>query len=246
MNRAAPLCALLVSLAPGCASVPQPARQRVGVHAISGTANAQSRGAHHQQSGGGFDWDFNNGEGLIAGARLTVVIGADTAIEPDLRENYGLYGLSVGGGRVGRLTSLEGGLSTINSDASTLGPWLRLTVGAMQVVRVGVTLGPEAPLFLQNFAELHARLLLHTYGLPLELKLGYAAANRTLFIARPDRGDPFADDDQFVPSDAADGERAGAVLCGEIVWRGPHLGLLGKFAMGDVDVAQLGVFYDFE
>lgn len=236
-------CALLLVVLVGCATVPQPKRTRIEVHAISGTANAASRNAHQRQLGGGARWSYNDGAGLVAQVQLTCMAGSDLAVEPRLRETYALVGVSAGGGRVGRLTSLEGGLSTINAESETLSPWLRMTIGSMPLLRVGMTLGAEDPLFLSNFIHLHGRLLLQTHGLPVELQVGIASANRYLLIESPNA---FNDSDQLEQSDSGDGDRSGVVLTGEVVWRGPIIGLRGLFAMGDVDVAQLGVFYDFE
>lgn len=228
--RVAVLIGLLVLV--GCGGAPQPERNRLAVHAVSGTdrsAGFDTGLVRHRRSGGQAVYEYNNGQGLLFGASFAAQ--RQRGFDSDDEATLTAFGVSTG--RINRRSGIEAGLVLYAGATNRTLPWLRFMLGNMPDFRIGVTFGPDQPLVAVHVAHLHVRFLMEA----LELQIGIANAGRIV------QQEDF--DGEELPV-ANNGDDDGPVLTAELRWKLPHLGLDAGFMTGAFDVARLGVFFDFE
>lgn len=226
--RRASLLALL--WATGCGSHPQPARSRLSVHGVSGTVvdgSAFTTPTRLRRSGGLIRYESNDGRGLLLGAEGGVQQQRGT--RPLDRVWFASLGASAG--LQSDTTGIAGGLALIANDTrkGEFYPWLRFVVGDMEHVRVGLTIGPDEPLFVVHRAHLHVTALFPD----VEVRVGLSSADRFAFRA-----------DQRPPLRLARIE--GAAWTSALRWRLEPVGVDAALVTGPFEVARLGLFFDFE
>lgn len=213
----------------GCMHVVQPARRRVVVNGVMGSAAAtpgfDAFGEGQQQRefarfGARARFEYNDGTGTMTGLTGSYLVRPGV-----LDREEGTAG-AVGAtfGQVGELARIEANL-TILTGAAVIMPSLGLAMGHPQGVALGVVFGPADPLFTLNVAQAYGELR----GEDLSVRVGIAAQGQLIN-----------------PEEFFDSGPIGQQFIGKLNWAITDWGVDIDASIGEFTMIALGAFYDFK